>query len=119
MRTEDDDVIRFDKTEHIASDFLDEVRMRPGAGEQGNVALQLGALRFETAGLELHKSRPLDKAGAGFQPVPPIQGVMAEIRDQTGAEQDHPALLKLRSPGIIRLTHHDTHSLTHTLTGSA
>ena len=49
----DDSVVRTHEAKHLASDFLDEVWVGLLAGEERNVALELGAHGFEAFDLKL------------------------------------------------------------------
>lgn len=75
--------------EHIARDFLDQVGVRDLWREKRDVVPKLGADGFQAPDFEIKKSRALDQAIAGLEPMAAITGMIDEIGGRRQAGKQH------------------------------
>ena len=82
----DDNFAWLGKAENVARPLVEKIRVEAGRAEQGNPMLQFSTLGRDTG---LLNPRGLDLLGQprpGNQPIIPLDQMVAEIANRTGAE---------------------------------
>ena len=79
----DDTIVGPGKSQHVAGDFLDKIRVGRIGAHQRNVARKLGAHGLEALDFELQSAFALEQCVPCLEAVTAMEGVIGEIGRQT------------------------------------